>query len=257
MRHTPRLAFALGVVLLVSACKKEPEKPVAGLLAAGAALMLETKKGERPVAVGSRLQPSDRVRATGPAVLEYYGGALLFLEEGDKVTVGETVESKLIGSNMKSKVVSQGVLTDSATPNRIIAARYQSVHFTPDVPPAQKHTQGDYFRAFFTPNGINKVKERTAKHEGPRRSLPAPPHRAKVPHVRADELGEGGAELAVDDGYVVAETSDLATAVLSEGQAYELGRTTRLVLPRGAEALLTLSDGRQVELEGPADIALR
>ncbi len=250
-------ALVLGAAVFATGCKKEPQKPLAGLFAAGAALMLQTEKGERPLAVGSQLKSSDRVRATGPAVLEYFGGALLFLGEGDKVTVGETVESKLIGTNMKSRVVAEGVLTPIAAPNRIIAARYHSVQFTPNVPGPQKHTQGNYFRAFFTPNGIDKLKQRTANHEGPRRNLPPPPHRARVPHVHADELGEGGPVLTVEDGFVVAETHELATAVLGEDQSFDLGRTARLVLPKGAEALLTLGDGRQVELEGPADIVLR
>ena len=64
-------------------------------------------------------------------------------------------------------------------------------------------------------------------------------------------------DIVVDDEVVFAETDELATAALPEGHTYELGGTTRLVLPDGAEATLTLADGTKVELEGPMDLRLR
>ncbi len=243
--------------LLLGGCKKDPETPIAGLLAAGAPLYLETKKGERPLVVGSQLNPSDRVRASGPAAIEYFGGAVVFLEKGDRVSVGRTDESKLLGSNLRARALSQGELREVPQPNRIVAARYRSVLFTPESAGQNEPSQGDYLRAFFTPNGIEKLQASGARREGPRNELLPPPLRVKVPHVRAEPLGEGGHTLEVRRGWIVAETDELVTAVLEEDETYDLGRTVRLLVPDGSRARLTLRDGRQLQLKGPSDVALR
>lgn len=248
-------AWTVFALLALCACKEQERKPIAGLLAAGASVHMRTQDGERPIAVGSQLMPQDRIKATGPAVLEYFGGALRFLEKGDELEVGDVTEAKLIGTNVDAQLLKAGVLSELPPQQRIIAARYRSVHFTPKIVSGEP-TTGDYFAAFFTPNGIENLGAGSAE-EGPRKALPPPPHRSKVPHVHAGDLGAGGARLIVDDGFVVAESDDLATAVLIEDQVYELGRTTRLVLPDGAEATLTTADGRQVELEGALDVILR
>ncbi|MBX5481081.1 MAG: hypothetical protein IRZ16_04405 [Myxococcaceae bacterium] len=253
---TRLLLVPVAVILAAGAgCKKTPDKPVAGLLAAGAPLYMETRDGRRPIAVGSELRPSDRVSASGPAAIEYFGGATLFLEDGDGLEIGEAEEAKRIGPTLPESVLRDGVITPSASAPRIIAARYHSVEFTPQIASNALGTS-DYLRAFFTPNGIERL-QNAPMPEGPRKPLPPPPHRPKVPHVHAGELGEGGAELVVDDGFVVAESDDLATAVLPEGQAYALGRTRRLMLPEDAEATLATTDGRQLKLEGPLDLRLR
>ncbi len=256
-----RKAALTGLLVLLAVgaagCKKKQEGPVAGLLAAGAPLYLETKKGEKPLVVGSQLNPSDRVRASGPAAIEYFGGAVVFLEKGDRVTVDETDESKLLGSNLRARAFLKGELQEVPQPNRIVAARYRSVMFTPENAGLSGPTQGDYFKAFFTPNGIEKLGGGVAKHEGPRNELPPPPLRTKVPHIRADALGQGGHTLEVRSGWVVAETDELVTAVLEEDQTFDLGRTVRLVVPYDAKAKLTLKDGRRFDLKGPSDVALR
>ncbi len=72
---------------------------------------------------------------------------------------------------------------------------------------------------------------------GPPRTLPAPPFRPKVPYIHAGPLGEGGPVVDVDDGFAIAETDDLATAVLLEDREVPLGRTVRLIVPKGAEVV--------------------
>ena len=93
--------------------------------------------------------------------------------------------------------------------------------------------------------------------DGPSQGLPPPPLRPKVPFIRAGPLGEGGLTAEVKDGFVVAEAEDLSTAVLFEGGKVPLGRTVRLLLPRGAELELTTATGRTVEVDGPMDLRLR
>ena len=243
-------------VFAASGCKKQEHKPVAGLLAAGAPVMLETSDGPRPIAVGSQLLPSDRVRATGPAAIEFFGGALRFLEKGDALEVGDASESKLLGPNLTAKVLEAGVISELPIQQRLIAARYHSVAFTPATVGQDTALQtSDYFKAFFTPNGIEKLQNAPAP-DGPRR-LPPPPDRVKVPHVHAGDLGDGAGQVEVTDGFVIAESDALATAVLLEDQVYALGHTSRLVLPEDAEITLTTAEGRQIELEGPLDLLLR
>jgi hypothetical protein len=42
-----------------------------------------------------------------------------------------------------------------------------------------------------------------------------------------------------------------------EGGAVPLGRTVRLLVPKGAELVLTSAAGRAVEVDGPMDLRLR
>lgn len=249
------LASCVCAVSLFAACKKGESKPAAGLLAAGQPVFLETKQGRRSLAVGATLRGQDKVIASGPAVIEYFGGGIRFLEDGDALEVGDVPEAKVMGATVPPRELKDGAIVDRAPHQRIIAARYHSNLFTPPTR-SRDPTTGDYFQAFFTPDGISKLNDKVAHAEGPRKALPPPPHRPKVAHVHAGELGGGGLRLEVTDEYAVAEADDLATAVLLEGNLYELGRATRLLLPDGAEATLLL-DGRELELEGPADIRLR
>lgn len=248
---------AFGGLLLLVACSEQPSGPIAGLHSAASPVHVLTDKAPRPLTVGSELMPGDRLEATGPAVIEYFGGAVLFLDEGDRITVGKRQEAKLRGSNLEElKVVGE---EPEAAPRlrRIIAARYRSASFTPAAS-SQELGTGDYLKAFFTPNGIaNLGKQDGQLPEGPRRALPPPPHRAPVPHIHASDPGQGGAILEVEDGFAAVETPQLATAILLEGERYELGTATRLLLPDGAEATLELYGGRKVELEGPADLQLQ
>lgn len=237
------------------ACKQPERKPIAGLLAAGAPLYLKTADGKRPIAVGSQLMPTDEIVASGPAVLEFYRGGIRFFEEGDALEVGDAREATINGGNVRLVVLRNGTLEERPPAQRIIAARYRSISFTPESSSTELKN-ADYMRAFFTPNGIANLQGGPAG-EGPRKKLPPPPHRRQVPHVRAGELGEGGPRIVIEDEFVVAESDDLTTAVLIEGPIYELGRTTRLLMPEGAEATLTTADGRQLELEGPMDLVLR
>ena len=49
--------------------------------------------------------------------------------------------------------------------------------------------------------------------------------------MHAGDLGDGAGQVEVTDGFVIAESDALATAVLLEDQVYALGHTSRLVLP--------------------------
>lgn len=251
-----RRALLLSLVS-VCGCKEKPSGPIAGLHSAAAAVHLRSAAAPRTLTVGSELAAGDELEATGPAVIEYFGGAVLFLEDGDRITVGERQEAKLIGSNLEELKVEDGEATRAPRARRIIAARYRSASFTPERAASRDLGTGDYLKAFFTPNGLSKLgREGGQAAEGPRRALPPPPHRAKVPHVHAAPLGEGGLILEVDDGFVAVEAPDLSTAILLEDERYELGAASRLLLPDGADATLTLSDGTEVELEGPSDVQL-
>lgn len=250
-------AFGGLVLLVLTSCSEAPTGPIAGLHSAAAAVHVVTEKEPRSLIVGSELKAGDRLEATGPAVIEYFGGAVLFLEAGDRITVGKRQEAKLRGSNLEELKVQDADVVDAPRLRRIIAARYRSASFTPQSAGRELGT-GDYLKAFFTPNGIaNLGRENGQLPEGPRRALPPPPHRAPVPHIHAADPGQGGPILEVEDGYVAVETPQLATAILLEDQRYELGGATRLLLPEGAEATLELLGGKTIELEGPADVQLQ
>jgi|GEM_PF-1165606 len=246
-------------VLVAPGCKERSDKPVAGLLAAGAPVLRADGKEWRPIAVGSQLLGHDELKATGPAVLEFFGGGLRFLKKGDTLEVGAAGEAKLHGLNLPPRHLVEGKVQEAPRPLRIIAARYTQVQVTP--PSAQQddpYNSNGYFAAFFTPGGLspNKPSE-SPTPDGPRKPLPPPPLRPRVPHIHAGALGEGGLVATVEDGFVVAETDDLATAVLLRGGDVPLGRTVRLVVPAGAEVVLRTPEGRKVDIEGPADVRLR
>lgn len=250
------LAAVLG---LATGCKERPDKPIAGLLAAGAPVLRTVGKEKRPVAVGAQLLPDEQLTATGPAVLEYFGGGLRFLDEGDTLEVGDADEAKLHGVNLPSRRWEAGQVHEAPRALRLVAARYTDVQVTPASSLQQDGTYSSkqYFVAFFTPNGLSKLGSDTAPQDGPSRRLPPPPLRPKVPFIHAGTLGEGGLVATVTDGFAVAETDDLATAVLLEDREVPLGRTVRLVVPDGAELLLRSADGQETEVDGPADLRLR
>ncbi|NTX13688.1 hypothetical protein HUA74_16760 [Myxococcus sp. CA051A] len=241
---------------LVTACKERSDKPIAGLLAAGAPVLRTQGKEQRTVAVGAQLTGDALLTATGPAVLEYFGGGLRFLEKGDTLEIGDADEAKLHGSNLPAHRWVEGSVQEAPRALRIVAARYTNVQVTPKSAHEDAYTSTQYFVAFFTPNGLQRLGSDT-DHEGPHTPLPAPPFRPKVPFIHAGDLGEGGLVAVVDDGFAVAETDDLATAVLLEGREVPLGRTVRLLVPDGAEVTLRAKDGSEVEVEGPADLRLR
>ncbi len=247
--------FLFAAFALAAGCKKPPDKPIAGLHSAGAPVLRIVGKNKRPVAVGAHLRPSDEIIATGPALLEYFGGGMRFLEEGDELEVGDVDEASLLGSNIPTRRWVNGEIEKVPPAQRLVAARYTNIEYTP--PSADKDlTTSDYFRAFFTPNGMKNLTS-GPRPEGPSKQLPAPPFRSKVPYIHAGDLGEGGFIAEVEDGFAVAETDDLATAVLLEDREIPLGRTVRLILPKGAELVLRTPDGKEVEIDGPADLRLR
>jgi hypothetical protein len=207
------------------------------------------------VVVGSKLIASMQLSARGPAMLECFGGALKFLRQGDLVVVGRLPEARMEGTNVpRFELKGLSLKERENAPIPAVAARYSSTQFTPTsaVENGDPTTQ-DYLRAFFSPNGLSTLGAEPS--EGPKR-LPPPPLRARVPSVHAGPLGLGTSTLKVDDDWVFAETDDLATAVLMEGQTYDLGQTIRLVLPPGAEATLRQSQ-HTIDLEGPMDVRLR
>ncbi|MFZ5443247.1 MAG: hypothetical protein ACOZQL_24785 [Myxococcota bacterium] len=242
------------VALLVAGCTKEPERPVCGLHAASEPVTLEGKR-DVALSVGARLLPSDRLDAEGFALIECFGGALRVLDD-EQVTVGELKESKIEATTIPRFVLKNGrpVAASSLAPSML--PRYSDHRFTPAsaLSGGQEPTSADYFKAFFTPNGIENM-AMAPREDGPSK-LPPPSQRVKVARIHAGPLGEGGARLEVDDEVVFAETDELATAALLEGHTYALGRSVRLVLPDGAEATLTLADGTTLELDGPMDLRL-
>lgn len=242
------------VLLALAGCPKEPEGPVCGLHAASEPVWLEGKKGAA-LSVGARLMPGDRLDAEGFALIECFGGALKVLDD-EKVTVGELKESKIEATTIPRFVLKGGkpVAASSLAPSML--PRYSDNRFTPAsaLSAGAEPTSADYFKAFFTPNGIENM-AMAPREDGPSR-LPPPSQRVKVSRIHAGPLGAGGARLEVEDEVVFAETDELATAALPEGHTYALGRAIRLVLPDGAEAVLELPDGTKVELEGPMDLRL-
>jgi hypothetical protein len=248
-RAGPALAL-----LVLAGCSRESHKVIAGLHSAGAPVYLTTREGERPIAVGSKLRASDHLRAKGPAVIEYFGGGLLFLE-GDGLDVGEAVEAEVHGETVPARKLTGVTLEKLGQSQRLIASRYADPSFTPESTRSKEPTQGEYLAAFFMPDGIEKMTSRP-RPEGPTRPLPPPPLRRRIPRLHAGALGEGGLTLEVESGYVAAESSDLATAMLREGRRFDLGRTDRLVLFPGARARLYRPDGKSVRLKGPLDVRL-
>ncbi|XXF81102.1 hypothetical protein P2318_15465 [Myxococcaceae bacterium GXIMD 01537] len=250
----------LALLCLAGGCKSRPkeDKPIAGLLAAGAPVrLLVERKEPKPIAVGAKLLSGDRIEATGPAVLEYFGGGLRFLEKGDEFEVGDVQEARLFGSNVPSYRWVDGDIQEAPPAQRIIAARYTNIEVTPASAFTDREPgTGELLLAFFSPDGFASLNG-GPRPEGPSSGLPPPPLRPKVPIIHAGALGEGGFVAEVTDGFAVAETDDLATALLTEDKTVALGRTVRLLVPKGAEVELKSPTGQTVEVEGPADLRLR
>ncbi|WP_224246174.1 hypothetical protein [Hyalangium gracile] len=247
--------LVIAVLALAGGCKKPSDKPLAGLHAAGAPVLRVTEKDKLPIAVGSHLRADEHIIATGPALLEYFGGGMRFLDSGDEFDVGDVDEAKLLGSNIPTRRWTEGVIQEVPPAQRLVAARYTNVAFTPPTADTEL-TTADYFKAFFTPNGMDKLTG-GPRPDGPSKPLPAPPFRPKVPYIHAGHLGEGGLVVEVTDGFAVAETDDLATAVLLEDREIPMGRTVRLILPKGAEVTIHTGAGNELELEGPVDLRFR
>jgi hypothetical protein len=250
-----RLKHLVFFALLLCGCPKEPEVAVCGLQAASEPVLLEGKR-EVALSVGAKLMPSERIEAKGWALLECFGGALKVLDD-EKVVVGELKEAKIQATTIPRFVLRDGKPVESKGLAPSILPRYSDNRFTPAsaLSGSNGPSDADYFKAFFTPNGIENM-QAAPREEGPL-SLPPPSQRVKVTRVHAGPLGKGGPKLEVEDDVVFAETDELATAALPEGHTYELGTTVRLIIPDGAEATLTTRDGVEVELEGPMDLRLR
>jgi hypothetical protein len=241
------------VALFALGCSQSSNRVIAGLHSAGAQVYLEGPNGERTLRVGAQLRASDQVKATGPAVIEFYKGAIYFLN-GESVTIGEIPEARVLGATLPvERITSSGIKPVNGL-SRLVAPRYADGSATP--PSARPHelTNADYMRAFFTPNGIENLKGGPLP-EGPREPLPPPPQRPRIPNIHAGDLGEGGAIIEVKEGFVAAETNDLATAVLRAGHRYALGQTDRILIPDGSGALLQTTRGNWA-LKGPLDLLL-
>lgn len=239
---------------MLAGCPKEPQSAVCGLQAASEPVLLEGKR-EVALSVGAKLMPSERIEAKGWALLECFGGALKVLDD-EKVTVGDLKEAKIQATTIPRFVLKDGKPVEAKALAPSILPRYSDNRFTPASALSGDNgpSDADYFKAFFTPNGIENMAN-APREDGPS-SLPPPSQRVKVGRVHAGPLGKGGPKLEVEDDVVFAETDELATAALPEGHTYELGATVRLILPDGAEATLS-RDGVELELEGPMDLRLR
>jgi hypothetical protein len=253
-----RRLLLLGV--LGVACSKPPSVPVCGLHSASASVLLEAKKGDQELAVGAKLLSGDRIRAKGSALLECFTGSIKLLNN-ETVVVGELQEA-----TMESLTLPRLQLKAGQTKPAPIAAlppsvqmRYSDNRFTPETvfEAKKENSSAEYFKAFFTPNGIeNLAGGGSARPDGPS-NLPPPINRPKISRIHAADLGQGGPTLKVTDDVIFAETDDLATAALVDGKTYDLGRAVRLVLPDGAEGRLEWQDGHRADLEGPMDLRLR
>lgn len=247
-----RWAAAL-LILLAAACTRESHEVIAGLHSAGAPVYVTTPEGERTVAVGSKLRASDHLRATGPAVIEYFGGGLHFLE-GESLDVGDAPEAEIRGETVPSRQLQGVTLVKLPPSSRLVASRYADPSYTPLSSLPHQPTNGEYLAAFFMPDGMEKLTA-NPRPEGPT-SLPPPPLRRRLPRLHAGALGEGGLTLEVESGFVSAESRSLATALLRSGRRFDLGETNRLLLFNGARAQLFRPDGQKVTLKGPLDVRL-
>lgn len=253
-------AVGLGALaLLALGCEKRPEGPVCGLHSAAAVVFLETgdkENPQRPLAVGAQLMADDRLVATGPALIECYGGAFRALEKGDKVRVWDMKEARLQGTTFPVHQLTEGKAKEKEHVPRTIVARYSSNRFTPASALAGNSLgTKDYLMAFFAPNGMESLQTAPVA-EGPRK-LPAPTDRPKVPTIHAGDPGDGELLIKIEDEVVFLETDDLATAALLEGRTYQVGRAVRLVLPDDAEATLELKGGKSLSLDGPMELRLQ
>jgi hypothetical protein len=245
----------IAVLALAGGCQKEPPRPIAGLHAAGAPVLRVVGEEKRPIAVGSQLRSDEHIIATGPALIEYFGGGMRFLDNGDELDVADADEARLLGPNIPTRRWANSAVQEVPPAQRLVAARYTNIEITP--PRANTElTTSDYFKAFFTPNGMEKLSA-GPRLDGPSKPLPAPPFRPKVPYIHAGPLGEGGPVANVEDGFAVAEADDLTTAVLLEDREIPLGNTVRLILPKGAELTLRFPNGQSLEVVGPTDLRLR
>lgn len=250
----------LALAFLAGGCRKpkDDRPPIGGLHSAAAPVLRHVRKEKKPLAVGAQLRPGDRIEATGPALIEFFGGGLHFLEKGDELEVGEAPEAHFLGPNLPSRRWVDGEVKEVPPVQRIVAARYTNTEVTPAsvMENGRDPSTGELVMAFFSPNGLDSLRD-GRRADGPSENLPPPPLRPKVPFIHAGPLGEGGFSVQVKDGFVVAEAEDLSTAVIVEGNAVPLGRTVRLLVPEDAELVLTSAAGRSVELDGPMDLRLR
>ena len=245
--------LCISLVLLVVACSHHGNAVIAGLHSAGAAVYLDGSGGEHVIPVGTKLRSSDHLRATGPAVIEYFKGGTHFLDH-ESFTVGDAREARILGATLPVRRITANGIVPIEGIGLLVAPRYTDVRSTPPMARPRTLTQADYMVAFFTPNGIENL-QKGPLPDGPREPLPPPPQRPRVPHMHAGELGGGGPIVDVRDGFVAAETGDLATAILLHGHRYALGQTDRLLLPPGAGALLETTHGKWA-LQGPLDLRL-
>jgi hypothetical protein len=248
-----RWAAAL-LLLLAAACTRESHEVIAGLHSAGAPVYVTTPEGERTVAVGSKLRASDHLRATGPAVIEYFGGGLHFLD-AESLDVGDAPEAQIHGETVPSRQLQGVTLVKLPASTRLVASRYADPSYTPISTLPHQPTNGEYLAAFFMPDGMEKLTS-SPRPEGPTAPLPPPPLRRHLPRLHAGALGEGGLTLEVQAGFVAAESRSLATALLRAGRRFDLGGTNRLLLFNGARAQLFRPDGQKVTLKGPLDVRL-
>lgn len=251
-----RAAGCAVAALCALGCAKPPQGPVCGLHSAANVVWVVGKDSRRPLAVGGRVSPADVLEASGYALVECFGGGLKALEKGDTVKVGDLKEARLQGFSLPVHALKDGKAVPLEAPPRTVAARYVDNQFTPaSALHDDTLTEADYFKAFFTPNGFDKLGGGPAP-DGPRK-LAAPPNRARVPNIHAGDLGEGPLLATVDDEAVFVETDDLATAALLEGRTYALGRAVRVLVPDGAEVTLELKDRQELNLDGPLELRLQ
>lgn len=247
---------ALVALALASAagCRKPSNsgKAIVGLLAAAAPVKLETVSGVKQISVGSELRPHAKLTAAGPAVLEYFGGALRFLDKGEELEAGEAPEAKLPGPNLPQKVIQdRKVLVQKMKP-QIIAAKYGDVTFPPEWTGGKPPEDSDYLPPFFVAEGSAALDAGAAEVQEVEAFRQMWSNR-----IHAGALGAGGLKVMVTQGFAVAETDDRATAVLLPGRAVQLGRTARLILPKEAAAAMVFPDMSTLYLKGPAVYWLR
>lgn len=245
------LVVVLAASLLTGCPKQEPSTPVVGVYAAASPLVLQMKVGPRGIAVGSFLFAQAKLTATGPAVLEFFGGAIRFLDRGDTLAVDDAPEKDLVSSNLPQFQLRAGKLVALQPSERVITPLYFKLQVLPEGADPQKDS-GDYLRGSFVAPAVS-----TAGSELAPLAKPPPPFRGNAPRIHAGDLGDGGPTATVNGTFAAAQSDELATAILLPGRTIDLGRTTRVLVPKGSEVAVKFTDGTTATLPGPGDFRIR
>ena len=144
---------------------------------AGLRCCASSARTSAPSPWGLDLRPSDHIIATGPALIEYFGGGMRFLDKGDELDVGDADEAKLLGSNLPTRRWTEGLVQEVPPAQRLVAARYTNVRSP---------------RLARTPSSRRPITSRPSSHPtGWTSSRRAPTRRAPPAAARASLSSQG------------------------------------------------------------------